>query len=85
MSNLTQHLTTRNAIALLAGVVLIQPFITKTLNTPAYPSVWEAHRACQAWRGNNPKRDCDDLLSDHASRPHVAGTEGDRFVKHFYF
>ena len=84
--NITKHLTTRNAVALLAGAVLLQPFITKALNTPAYASYWEARRACLAWKKHNPeKRDCGEIYSQQATRPHVYGTKGGRVVKHWFF
>ena len=85
MRDTTSWLTTRNAVALLAGAVLLQPFISNALNTPTYPSMWEATKACLAWEGNNPNRDCQEIYSPQASRPHVVGTEGSRAVKHFYF
>ena len=85
MNFLTQHLTTRNAIVLLAGAVLLQPFVTKALNTPAYSSYWEAEFACREWMGNHPKLDCTKMSGDEASRPNVVGTDGERFLKRFYF
>ena len=113
--NITKHLTTRNAVALLAGAVLLQPFVTKALNGNQYASQYEALQACEAWQdkgkvlvkpataiygrqpwnrdkvmGGEPAvyendRSCWIYGPQDATRPHVAGRNGEKVLAHFYF
>ena len=49
-------ITTRNAVLVLAGAVLVQPFVSKALDEAnKYASQYEADQACEAWQAKGDR------------------------------